>query len=256
MSEEVSAHRLRQKAKSILPASLRHWLRRQQIRFSVWPPVGAVRFGSLKRITPISSEFGYDRGQCIDRYYIEKFLRANAARIRGHVLEVADNNYTRLFGGNQVIQSTVLHAREGNAQATLVADLTSAQNIDSNTFDCIILTQTLQFIYDFQSAVSTLQRLLKPGGVVLATFPGISQISRYDMSRWGEYWRFTSLSAKKIFAREFGDDQLEVQTYGNVFAAIALLHGMATEDIDKTNLDVWDPDYEVVIAVRATKQND
>lgn len=256
MSEQLVAQRLRQKAKSILPASLRQWLRRQQNRFSVWPPVGAIRFGSLDRTTPISSEFGYDRGQCIDRYYIEKFLGANAADIRGSVLEVADDNYTRMFGANRVVESTVLHARAGNEQATLVADLTSADSIDSNVFDCIILTQTLQFIYDFQSAVSTLERILKPGGVVLATFPGISQISRYDMSRWGEYWRFTSLSAQKIFECAFGPGGVAVETHGNVFAALALLHGMATEDIDKTKLDVRDPDYEVVITVRATKTTD
>lgn len=256
MSEQLAAQRLRQKAKAILPASFRHWLRRQRIRFSVWPPVGTVRFGSLDRTAPISSEFGYDRGQCIDRYYIEKFLRANAADIQGSVLEVADDNYTRMFGANRVVKSTVLHAREGNEQATLVADLTSADNVASDSFDCIILTQTLQFIYDFQSAVSTLHRILKPGGVVLATFPGISQISRYDMSRWGEYWRFTSLSAQEIFERAFAPGDVAVETHGNVFAAVALLHGMATEDIDKTRLDVRDPDYEVVITVRATKRND
>ncbi|HJZ80497.1 MAG TPA: hypothetical protein VKD91_09125, partial [Pyrinomonadaceae bacterium] len=118
----------------------------------------------------------------------------------------------------------------------------------------IILTQTLQFIYDYQAAISTLYRIVRPGGVLLATFPGISQISRYDMSRWGEYWRFTSLSAKRIFEQEFGSASLTVETYGNVFAAVALLHGLATEDIETTKLDHVDPDYEVVITVRAAKQ--
>src|SRR5215813_470108 len=194
MSDRLAAERLRRKARSILPPGIRHWLRLQQTRFSVWPPVGTVRLGSLQRTTPISSQFGYDRGHCIDRYYIEKFLAANAVDIRGHVLEIADDNYTCRFGGDRVTQSTILHVNRDNENANLVADLTSASQIQENTFDYIILTQTLQFIYDYQAAISTLYRIVRPGGVLLATFPGISQISRYDMSRWGEYWRFTSLS--------------------------------------------------------------
>jgi SAM-dependent methyltransferase len=254
MSEQVARQSLRQKAKSVLPASLRHWLRRQRARFSVWPPVGTIHLGSVDRTTPISSEFGFDRGHCIDRYYIENFLRANAGDIGGHVLEVADDNYTRMFGGDRVAQSTVLHAREGNQSATLVTDLTRAENVSDNTFDCIILTQTLQFIFDFSAAIATLHRILKPEGVVLATFPGISQISRYDMSRWGEYWRFTSLSAQQIFARAFGETNVQIRTYGNVYAAVGLLHGLAIEDIDEAKLDAADPDYEVVITVRAVKK--
>ena len=81
----------------------------------------------------------------------------------------------------------------GNPSATIVADLTTAETIPDEIFNCIILTHTLQFIYDFRSALRHLQRVLMPGGVLLATLPGISQISRYDMDRWGEYWRFTAL---------------------------------------------------------------
>ena len=36
---------------------------------------GGLELGSLRRTTPISSSFGFDRGQPIDRYYIEDFLR-------------------------------------------------------------------------------------------------------------------------------------------------------------------------------------
>src|SRR6185503_10954466 len=166
--------KLRETGKAIVPVSVRSWLRRQQIRFSVNPPVGSLRFGSLDRVSPVSSEFGFDRGHCIDRYYIESFLQEYAENIRGHVLEIADNDYTMQFGKERVEQSTVLHAVEGNPKATIVADITTAENIPSNTFDCMIITQTLQFIYDVRTAISTIYRLLKPGGVLLTTFPGIS----------------------------------------------------------------------------------
>jgi glycosyltransferase involved in cell wall biosynthesis len=58
-------------ARKILPASVRHWLWIHW-HHKLWPPVGWVRIGSLRRVTPISQVFGFDRGQPIDRYYIER----------------------------------------------------------------------------------------------------------------------------------------------------------------------------------------
>lgn len=240
--------------KQIVPFGFRRKVRSWQQGVSVWPIRGTVRFGSFSRVRPISAEFGYDRGKSIDRYYIERFLEKNSADIHGHVLEIADNEYTRRFGTDRVEQSSILYAHEGNTNATLVADLTHGSNIDSNNFDCIILTQTLQFIFDTRLAIGTLHRILKPRGVVLATFPGISQISRYDRERWGDFWRFTSESATRLFSEHFSPDNVTVEVHGNVFAAVSFLHGLAVEDIDKRKLDLLDPDYEVVITVRAIKE--
>ena len=239
-----------------LSVTVRHWLRATQQRLTQWPPVGMVRFGSLRRLEPISRVFGFDRGLCIDRYYIEEFVSRYAEDIRGHVLEIGDNTYTKRFGGEQVTKSDVLHIQEGNPHATIVADLTCADHIPSDTFDCIIFTQTLQLIYDARAAIRTLRRILKPGGVLLATFPGISQISRYDMDRWGDYWHFTTLSTRRLFEEAFPADHIEVKAYGNVLAAIAFLHGLATEELRKEELDYYDPDYEVIITVRAVKSQE
>jgi len=197
--------------------------------------------------------FGFDRGKCIDRYYIEQFLSANVEDIRGHVLEIANNNYTRKFGANRVVTSDVLHAAEGKQGVTIVADLVCGDNIESNTFDCIILTQTLQFIYDTRAALKTLSRILKPGGVILATFSGISQISRYDMDRWGDYWRFTSLSAQRLFREVFPADNIDIQTYGNVLTSVAFLHGLSVDELHCEELDYVDPDYELLITIKAIK---
>jgi SAM-dependent methyltransferase len=212
-----------------------------------------VRFGSLRRIKPISRTWGYDRGLPIDRYFIERFLSAHALDVRGHVLEIGVNTYTHRFGGERVIKSDVLHVTAGESKATMVADLTCANHIPSDSFDCIILTQTLQFIYDVRAALRTLFRLLKPGGVLLATFPGISQISRYDMERWGDYWRFTSLSSRRLFEEVFPAEQVIVEAYGNACTAVSFLHGLAAAELRPDELDSHDPDYEVVIAVMAIK---
>jgi SAM-dependent methyltransferase len=217
------------------------------------PPRTWLRLGALWRTQPIRRSFGFKYGQSIDRYYIEQFLNRYSGDIRGRVLEMADNAYTRRFGGSRITQSDVLHSKSDNPNATIVADLTRADEIPSNTFDCIILTQTLQFIYETRSAIRTLYRILRPGGVLLAAFPGISQIARYDMDNWGEYWRFTTLSARMLFSESFPESQLSVAAHGNVLAAMAFLQGLVSRELRQDELDYQDRDYEMLITVRAVK---
>ncbi len=235
----------------ILPPSLRRLLVKRQDG-SYIPPKGKVRFGDLRRPTPMSYEFGFERGLPIDRYYIESFLARRAGDIQGHVLEVGDDSYMRRFGGDRVLKKDILHVAEGNPIATIVADLESADHIPPNRFDCIILTQTLHLVYDVDAALRTLCRILKPGGVLLATFPGISQIS---VDEWSEswYWAFTLRSAQRIFESVFPAQNLEVQSYGNVLAATAFLHGLAADELDEEELDYVDPQYQTLITVRAVK---
>jgi peptidoglycan/xylan/chitin deacetylase (PgdA/CDA1 family)/SAM-dependent methyltransferase len=215
-------------------------------------PLGKVDFGSLRRLTPISLDFGCDRGRPVDRYYIENFLTQRAEDVRGRVLEIGENTYTRRFGGDRVTTSDVLHVVPGEPQATIIADLATADHIPTNSFDCIILTQTLQLIYDVRAAVSTIYRILRPGGVLLATFPGISQT--YD-NEWGENWcwNFTKVSARRLFEEGFGAANVTVESFGNVMSAISFLHGLADEELTREELDYLEPGYEVTIAVRAVK---
>lgn len=241
--------RLRSIARRALPSPLR----RRLIRLRRWPPVGRVRFGSLRRLRPISHEWGFDRGRPIDRYYIERFLARQAPDIRGHVLEIGSDRYTRQFGGNRVVRSDVLHVADALPGVTIVGDLTSADHIPSDSFDCLILTQTLQCLYDVRSAIGTLHRILKPGGVALVTFPGISKVSREDMERWGYYWSFTSSSARRLFGEVFDSPDIRVEALGNIFTAIAFLHGIASGELEPEELDYHDPDYELLLTVRARK---
>lgn len=242
----------------VLPASFRssawelEYVRAQRARLT--RALEPVDFGNLRRLSPVSPGFGYRRGKLpIDRYYIENFLSANAADIRGRVLEIADDAYTRKFGDGRVARSDVLHVVEGNPNATIVDDLTSGKKIKSNTFDCIILIHTLQCIYDVRAAVRTLYRILRPGGVVLAATFGIGKISRWDMERWGDYWRFTTLSARRLFEEAFPSENVEVRAYGNVLAATAILHGLAAEELEEYELNHRHQDYEVAVTIRAVK---
>jgi glycosyltransferase involved in cell wall biosynthesis len=217
------------------------------------PPAGWLHLGNLRRLTPISRMFGFDRGLPIDRHYIEQFLAGHASDVRGHVMEVADATYTRRFGGDRVTTADVLHVREGNPEATRVGDLCTGVGIPEAEYDCVILTQVLPFLWDFRAAIGNLHRALRPGGVALVTLPGITQVSRFDADRWGDYWRFTSMAADRLFREAFVDGEVEVVAHGNVLAATAFLHGIAAAELREEELRYRDPDYEVTITVRAVR---
>lgn len=215
--------------------------------------VGNINFGDFRRLDPFTRSFGYDRGQPIDRYYIEKFLKKNESSIAGHVVEIGDDRYTRQFGGSKVTKSDVLDQDHPDSSPTIIADLTKADHIPSDSFDCIIIVQTLQFIYNTDDAIKSLHRILKPQGVILASLPSLSPICRYDMDRWGDYWRFTSAAAQRLFGDVFGSENIEVSAHGNVLVSLAFLYGMATEELTAEELDFYDRDYEALVTVRAVK---
>jgi len=215
--------------------------------------ISTVDLGDLRRVTPIDSGFGLGRGKPVDRHYIEDFLRRNAADIRGRVLEVGEDTYTREYGGGRVTHSDILHADESNPRATLIGDLADDDALPSDRFDCFICTQTLQYVFALPDAIGHIHDLLKPGGVLLLTVPGISQISPYDRDLWGEHWRFTAQSLGRLLGEPFGSANVEVEAYGNVLASTAFLQGLCTDDLRRDELDHRDQRYQMLVAGRATK---
>lgn len=247
---------LRRLAKLILPRAFRERLTivsRAASRRAIRIRHPLRSFAQLRRLEPISAKFALDRGTPVDRYYIDAFLSRHASDISGRVLEVASNDYTKRYGGTRVTRSDVLHPTAGNPRATIVGDFATGAALASETFDCVICTQTLQYIYDVSSAIATLHRILKPGGVLLLSVPTISQISRHDMDRWGEYWRFTTLAVRRLLEEQFDPPGIEVNGHGNVLAAVAFLHGLAVEDLRTPELDAVDGDYELVVCARAVR---
>ena len=232
------------------------YARRAVLRRRIWPAVGDVQLGDFERVTPVSDNWGFDRGTPVDRFYIESFISEFADDIRGRVLEIYDDVYTARFGGDRVSHRDILHNRVGLDRATMVLDLTRTGDASGHIFDCIICTQTLQLIYEKHAAVQTLYKLLKPGGVVLLTVPGITQSPREGMGGYSDYWRFTSSSVRRLVAEVFGSDNVEVRSFGNVYSSVAFLHGLAVEELDKGKLSHSDSDYEMLIASRATKPID
>ena len=181
---------------------------------------------------PVSRKFGLDRGEAIDRYYIEKFLFENRQHIKGKVLEIAESTYTKKFGENKVEEALVLHV-SSDMDADIVGNLETGEGIPENMIDCFILTQTLPFIYDIKSTVKNCMRILKSGGHLLITVPGITQISRYDMERWGHFWSFTDLSLRRLFEDNVPPEV--VQLY-----EVASVDEFVSEIISPEQIEVFD----------------
>ena len=213
---------------------------------ALWAPaVGSMRFGDFARTRPISADYGFDRGKPLDRYYIERVLKSYSGLVRGRVLEVGGNHYTRWYGAEKVVRSDILDINPLNPLATIVADLGIVGAVPEEAFDCIVFTQTLQLIYNHDNAMDNLYRALAPGGVLLITVPGISPIGPEEIRYW--HWSFTELSLKSMLSHRFGENNVVVQSHGNVFAAICFLTGLSLEEIDKEKLEYRDESYPVTI---------
>ena len=257
--EEIIAARMETRL-SLPEEALTAWLSQfpeaRPVNPALMPPntstaTSATNCPEAARTSPVSRVFGFDRGTPVDRYYIENFLARHSQAIRGRVLEIGDPGYTDCFGSD-VMQSDVLHSCQGDG-VSIVGNLVTGENIPEGAFDCILLTQTLNVLADPLAALRTVFAALKPGGTLLATAPGISQVSRYDMDRWGDFWRFTDRSLE-FLAKQAGPwERVELELFGNVYAAKAFLDGLALEELDRAALDRPDPDYQVLLAIAAVK---
>ncbi|MBE9570904.1 MAG: glycosyltransferase [Proteobacteria bacterium] len=217
------------------------------------PPPGHVQFGDLRRLTPAGDKSSGRQGNAIYYYYTERFLGNNANRIQGLVLEAGGYRYAERYGRNSVSKVDVLLLKGPSVPGGKnIVTLDDADRILSHTYDCIILPQTLQYTYDIKAALITLYRILKHGGVLLATVPGISRNIKenHDANR---FWSFTALSAYKLCEEVFPASHISVSSYGNVMTATALMHGLTAEELNPGQLDFNDPLYQVVVTIRAVK---
>lgn len=208
--------------------------------------------GTLRRTSPLSDGYGFDRGTPVDRYYIDRFVEKNRGAIHGRVLEIKNSRYTHQFGSD-VVQRDVLDIDPTNRNATIVADLAAADGIPADAFDCFILTQTLDLIFDTRSAIFHAHRILRPGGVLLCSVPCVARMTPGCID--SDHWRFTRASCSRLFGDVFSRDRVTVRTHGNVLTAIAFLTGMAAEELRQRELDHDDENFPLLVTVRAEKDH-
>jgi SAM-dependent methyltransferase len=202
---------------------------------------------------PYQRKYGMRLGRPVDRVYIEDFLERHRDDIWGHVLEIRDPIYTHRFGGARVERADVLDASPNATDATVRGNLETGEGLPTGTYDCFICTQTLSLVYDLQSAVAHAYALLKPGGVLLVSVPGISQQADPDHEEFPDYWRFTKRSLRTLLASAFAEDNVRVEAHGTVVATASFLYGVPADQVDPALLAPDDPDFEMVVCARAVR---
>jgi SAM-dependent methyltransferase len=143
----------------------------------------------------------------------------------------------------------VLDVDPANARATIKVDLARADAIADAAFDCVIVTQTLQLVYEVAAAVRHLRRIVAPGGVVLATVPTVSRLVLEPPSV--DFWRFTSAACQRLFVDAFGSRSVDVTAFGNLATCTGFLAGLAAEELTAAELAAHDERFPLLVAVRA-----
>jgi SAM-dependent methyltransferase len=226
----------------------RRWIpahRRQQVRRLVRRPV----WGNLRRLAPISASFGFDRGTPIDRYYLRRFLLEEQEAIRGVTGEVSESRYVDEFGGDRVERVEVIDIDADNPKATIVTDLARAGSLPHETFDALVIVQTLQYTSPLDEALRTCLHALVPGGTLLLALPALTPHDpRIPEDR--DYWRFLPAGVTALLHAAAPEARLHVQGYGNLVAALAFLHGVSAEELRPDELAHEDPRFPVLVCAR------
>jgi len=200
-------------------------------------------WGNLRRVTPLSTVYGFDRGTPIDRYYVDKFFSARRNRITGRVLEIQTRDHIRRYGSNVTAAETL--DVNPSFKPTYCCDLANAAMVPTGTYDCFLLPNTLCFIHDLDAALREARRIVRRGGTILATMPGLVRLTP-DVE---DYWHASADGWRVVAGRAWPDCDTSVQTYGNCLAAAAAMYGVSVEELTPAELDVTDPRYPVLVSI-------
>lgn len=202
----------------------------------------------------ISNDFGFGRGTPVDRYYAHNFMLKNQNAIKGCCLEFGETRYLSKYGIGITEKIIFNYSASSCFDGSIIwGDIAKFNDLPKNHFDCIVCINVLNFIYDLPRAVLGLRYMLKQDGKLLVTMAGAStHVSRYDMERWGDYWRPTDLAATKLF-QDAGFRVEFSEVYGNPYACSAQINGYSVEDLEMAKLDQLHLDYQVLITFVLSK---
>ena len=205
--------------------------------------LGRPSWGNLRRVTPISPTYGFERGTPIDRYYVHRFFTARRHLVTGRALEIQTTDHIRRYGS--AIDAADSLDINPAFHPTYCCDLADASIVPSGIYDCFVLPNTLCFLRDLEGALREALRIVRGGGAILATVPVFVPLTP-DVK---DYWHLSADGWRIIFDRVWAGCETVVEAHGNCLAAAAAMYGLAAEELNDEELDVVDPRYPVLVTV-------
>lgn len=211
---------------------------------------GLPRWGNLRRTSPFSTNFGFDRGTPVDRYYLHRFLEAHRPSITGDVLEIQSPGYTERYG-HEVRRAHTVDV-DPRFRPTHLVDLARSRGvIPDAAYDCVLLPNTLSVLRDVETCLAQALRIVRPGGTILASASAFVPL----VPDAPDYWRMSLAGWTEVLGRVWGDAEVDLEAHGNCLAAVAAMLGLAAEELSEKELDVKDERYPVLITVSARRRS-
>lgn len=250
-------YKFAQNIKQLLVQKLSSYSHKFKSSVVKFPLIRQLRSIQFRRLQPLGN--GRQWGTPIVRYYWDQYLSQYRSDIHGTALEVGTTDTIRQYGGLTLDQVDAIDLSLHSPEVTIVADLSRADHISSNTYDCFVNQFTSHLIYDIEAAIFHSIRILKPGGVLLINFPCVDYYFSHglDMGTGKPlfmYWWFTPLQVENIFrgiGLEAQDFSLKV--YGNLFTRIAYQLNLPAEELTQHEMEFSDPGHPLLVCARVVK---
>ncbi len=165
------------------------------------------------------------------RYYLDSLLKTIV--FHGNVLDVGGKKINKR--GSFIPPFDEVKCWDYlNLDATTIPDiLCSATSIKAEkNYDFVLMSEVLEYIEDYQLALSEAFRVIKPNGTLIISVPFLFPIHRDA----GDYYRFTELALIGMLEK-VGFKSINVQAMGSVFSVIydilLIAYGYGSEKEDK-----------------------
>lgn len=250
-------------ARRVVPLSWRPWLRNPRAlglyawRLPILRQLAMVRF---RRLQPMYG--GREVGTPIVRWYWMDFLDRHRADVRGDALELGTTATVGEYGGDRLRSADAMDFSRRSTEITVVADLSRADAVQGERYDCFILQFTTHEIADVEAALYHALRLLRPGGVLLVNFLCVDAEFRSELDAERGlprrvHWCFTPLQVHNLLRRVGLDSEdYALEIHGNLFARIASHLNMPAEAVMRRELMHQDPTHPVLVCARVVRPSD
>ena len=221
------------------------------------PLVRELRAMQFRRLQPIGH--GRQRGTAIVRHYWGRFLEQHRSDIRGTVLEIGTTATVRRYGRQAVTRAEALDLAAHSPEVTVIADLTRADHVPGDQYDCFVNQFTMHLIYDLDAALYHSIRMLKRGGVLLVNFPCVDYYfpRGLDMGTGAPaflHWWFTPIQVENLLRRAgLSSVDYTIEIFGNLFSRVAYQMNLPAEELAPHELEHVDPGHPLLICARVVK---